>query len=87
MLELQQSAVLVASFSYRSPYKPQDEAQPSTTNQQLEIEVSQHLYPLEEHGKRTSPTSIAIAVAKFGIMVDARAISSTSSFFFISQSF
>lgn len=31
-LKLQQSAVLVVSFSYRIPLKPQEEAQPSTTN-------------------------------------------------------
>jgi hypothetical protein len=36
--------------------------------------------------EEVSPTSIAIADAKFGIMVGITAIISTSSFFFISQS-
>jgi len=43
-MELQQLGVLVVSFSYHSPFKPQDEAQQSTTNQQLETEVSQHSF-------------------------------------------
>jgi hypothetical protein len=33
-LGLLQSVVLVISFSYRSPFKPQDEAQQSTANQE-----------------------------------------------------
>jgi len=33
-MELQQLAVLVVSFSYRSPFKPQNEAHSLTTNQE-----------------------------------------------------
>jgi hypothetical protein len=49
-----------------------------------------HPHQLEGGGERLQPgssVSIAIADAKFGINVGIAAISSTSSFFFISQSF
>jgi hypothetical protein len=50
----------------------------STTNQQLVIQPSTK----NEHSTGP-PISTATADAKFGIMVDATVISSTSSFFFI----
>ena len=50
-------------------------------------EASQHPIPHPwQEAYLQAPKSIAIADAKFGIMVDATVISSTSSFFFISQS-
>jgi hypothetical protein len=65
------SSVSFYQFSYSSLKTRQ-----STTNQQL---VLSHNIKL--------PVSITTADAKFGIMVDARAMSKASSFFFIYQSF
>jgi len=44
-LELQQSVVLIVSFSYHSPLKPQDEAQPPTKEQHSQASTNYKEHP------------------------------------------